>query len=269
MRWIFNLYTDSLNFVSHASFIHAMIKNKFTSACRKNIWLTRKKYDEEEKWGKGGHMAASNTAAGKKKKNRSDTLMHAAYTALQDKISIGLIRPGTLISEGQLAKELDMSRTPVREALVALEKEGIVEIHCGVGALVKPLAARTALYHIPQKEMEKFRTKFEALLKLADAPEEERIRSYVEVDSAFHLMITDYSENPFIAPMMQLTQTNIRRLAVRSFKMGYQRYLNSVQEHLEMIHIMEEGNVPLFCEKLRKHLSWGIQGFLEIPDSSI
>lgn len=264
-----------------------MIKNKFTSACRKNIWLTRKKYDEEEKWGKGGHMAASNTAAGKKKKNRSDTLMHAAYTALQDKISIGLIRPGTLISEGQLAKELDMSRTPVREALVALEKEGIVEIHCGVGALVKPLstgdilhlfeirmlleplAARTALYHIPQKEMEKFRTKFEALLKLADAPEEERIRSYVEVDSAFHLMITDYSENPFIAPMMQLTQTNIRRLAVRSFKMGYQRYLNSVQEHLEMIHIMEEGNVPLFCEKLRKHLSWGIQGFLEIPDSSI
>lgn len=226
------------------------------------------------------------TAGTKRKKSRSDTLMHAAYTALRDRISVGIIRPGELISEGQLAKELGMSRTPVREALAALEKEGIVEIRRGVGASVKPLslsdilhlyeirmaleplAAKTALYHIPKKELESFRARFEALLNHLDAPEETRIREYVEVDSAFHLMIAEYSENPFLSPMMQLTQTNIRRLAVRSLRMGCQQYQASIQEHLEMIRIMEEGNVALFCDKLRDHLSWSVRGFLEVPGTN-
>ena len=74
-----------------------------------------------------------------KRKDRSVTLTRAAYQSIKEDICTGAIRSGSLLSEAQIAANLGISRTPVREALAALESEGLVEIKRGIGAQVKPL----------------------------------------------------------------------------------------------------------------------------------
>ena len=60
-----------------------------------------------------------------------------AYHILKDRIMSNQAPSGTLLSEVALTKELNMSRTPFREALKILESEDLVEIIDGVGSFVK------------------------------------------------------------------------------------------------------------------------------------
>ena len=54
----------------------------------------------------------------------------------------GLVQPGEGINEVQLATELGVSRTPLREALIALESEGQIESENGKGFRFVPLSAQ-------------------------------------------------------------------------------------------------------------------------------
>ena len=67
---------------------------------------------------------------------RSGTLMKSVYHSLKEDICNGVIKTGELLSEAQLAERLSVSRTPVREALAALENEGLVDIRRGIGVLL-------------------------------------------------------------------------------------------------------------------------------------
>jgi DNA-binding GntR family transcriptional regulator len=58
---------------------------------------------------------------------RPETLSRQAYAAVRKAIQAGLIEPQGFYSEQQIAKALSISRTPVREALIELAREGIVE----------------------------------------------------------------------------------------------------------------------------------------------
>lgn len=59
--------------------------------------------------------------------SRPETLSRHAYAAVRRAINQGDIVPGSLYSEGAIAKLLDVSRTPVREALIELAREKVVE----------------------------------------------------------------------------------------------------------------------------------------------
>src|SRR5262245_48189286 len=59
---------------------------------------------------------------------RSESLAQQAYVAIRRAIREGRIAPGELFSETTFAKSLGVSRTPVREALLDLFRDGIVEI---------------------------------------------------------------------------------------------------------------------------------------------
>ena len=59
---------------------------------------------------------------------RAETLARQAYAAIRSSIWSGVVAPGVFYSEVQLAGALKISRTPVREALIQLAREGLVEI---------------------------------------------------------------------------------------------------------------------------------------------
>jgi DNA-binding GntR family transcriptional regulator len=68
------------------------------------------------------------------------SLVERAYAEIKRRIMRNLFRPGFQILEQDLAKTLNMSRTPVREALIRLEEEGLVEILPRRGMRVVPIA---------------------------------------------------------------------------------------------------------------------------------
>ncbi len=71
---------------------------------------------------------------------RPDTLARSAYLRLQEAIRDGTVRHGPLYSENELAETLGMSRTPVREAVIALTREGLLEVSAQRGFCVRDLS---------------------------------------------------------------------------------------------------------------------------------
>jgi DNA-binding GntR family transcriptional regulator len=56
-----------------------------------------------------------------------DTLQQQAYRYIHERILTGQLRSGSVVSEASLAKEIGVSRTPVREAIRQLQIEGLVQ----------------------------------------------------------------------------------------------------------------------------------------------
>ncbi|WP_312028798.1 GntR family transcriptional regulator [Gordonia paraffinivorans] len=65
--------------------------------------------------------------------------VEVAYQALRERIVSGSYEPGHAFSQVQLARELDLSRTPLREALQRLEAEGLVVSQANRGVVVAPI----------------------------------------------------------------------------------------------------------------------------------
>ena len=67
---------------------------------------------------------------------RPNQVREAVYRHLKDLLLSGRFSPGERLSEPLLAQELGVSRTPVREALMRLAEEGLVELVPGKGCLL-------------------------------------------------------------------------------------------------------------------------------------
>lgn len=59
---------------------------------------------------------------------RGETLSRRAYRSIRDAIRTGALEAGRMYSENEFAASMGISRTPVREALIELEREGLIEI---------------------------------------------------------------------------------------------------------------------------------------------
>ena len=83
---------------------------------------------------------------------RSGSLADQAYRALRESIADGRLAPGTRITERQLAAALDVSPTPIREAISKLELEGLVE-RVGVRRLQVADHPEETLHELEQVEV--------------------------------------------------------------------------------------------------------------------
>jgi DNA-binding GntR family transcriptional regulator len=70
---------------------------------------------------------------------RPPSAARRAYAHVKARLLDGTYRDGALLSEGAIAAELEVSRTPVREAFLQLEGEGLLELYPKRGALVVPV----------------------------------------------------------------------------------------------------------------------------------
>ena len=71
---------------------------------------------------------------------RAGPLREKIYNKLIGEIVTGQLNPGERLSEGSLAKRFHVSRTPIREALLQLEKLGYVAHQKNVGTIVKKIS---------------------------------------------------------------------------------------------------------------------------------
>jgi DNA-binding GntR family transcriptional regulator len=142
---------------------------------------------------------------------RGQSLTKRAYAQLRQRILTGAIAPGREMSELELADELAMSKTPVREALARLGVEGLVEAFPRRGYRVTPVtvkgmndlfavrsmlegtAGTLAAIHLTDAELDR-------LDRLADATyvrgEHSSVTTFVTRNEDFHSAIAKASRNP-------------------------------------------------------------------------
>lgn len=73
------------------------------------------------------------------------TLENIAYDKIREKIVTGEYMPNSVLTESELASELEMSRTPIRSAISHLESEGFISSFNNRGIMVKDISVKEAL----------------------------------------------------------------------------------------------------------------------------
>ncbi|MGL4606658.1 MAG: GntR family transcriptional regulator [Eubacteriaceae bacterium] len=213
-----------------------------------------------------------NIKKGTKKKSYTDL----AYNAIRDLIIREEIKSGDLISENQIAEYLQMSRTPVREAIRRLEAEGILDVKKGLGTFLKSLSfkdirdiyevrealeiisAETAINNITTEEANNLKEKFLTLREKYQIDKSISHDKFSELDDTIHNLILDRSENEYIKNLMSMINFNIQRYRMLSFKVSY-NLEESTKQHLDLLDSILKRDLNELKYLLSEHIRWSLK----------
>jgi DNA-binding GntR family transcriptional regulator len=193
-----------------------------------------------------------------------------AYAALKDVItrmdpygSRGEIR----LDERQLASDLGVSRTPVREALAQLEREGfvrsiprrgiyvvrktkseVIELITAWAAL-ESMAARLATGNAGEQEISALRQMFATF---EGGAEQAKLDEYSEVNIEFHQAIIRMSHNRVLIDMAENLFTHMRMIRRKTIG-EMDRAVRSIHDHMNIIEALEARDAMLAEQLTREH----------------
>jgi DNA-binding GntR family transcriptional regulator len=189
------------------------------------------------------------------------TLRDLAYNSIRDAIVNGLLKPGERIKERDVAGQLNISTTPVKEALRRLEQEGLVvnnsvseappieEIYL-IRATLHGLGARLAAKKITPEELEEIQKLLQQTETAIDTvPAEE----FFELFRRFHMLVVAASRNVFLFKF----QTSIGPL-IRKFRMeglrNKEQARRGLAAHKAIANAIAEGDADRAEELMRSHI---------------
>ncbi len=191
-----------------------------------------------------------------------------ALRTIKDNIIHLDLAPGSLISENELAVQLGLSRTPVREALIELSRSKVVEIapqkrtvvapidsamveearftrhvlECAVAELVCTMATQEDLFRLEENvKLQEF--------YIENGP----VEVLMELDDAFHHMLFDIARKPQIHGLVQLIAIHFDR--VRSLALTNIQDLKIVKDHRQILEAIRNRDGEKAKEMMSKHLS--------------
>lgn len=145
------------------------------------------------------------------------TLKTQVYDYLKESIIMGGLKPGERLIEEKISEELQVSRSPIREAIRMLEKDGLLLVNSSGGVTVvepsiqdfqhlyecrvemEPLAAFYAAERRTQEQIELIRT---YLLQMGKISETNDLKKVHDANVNFHETIISASGNPFLVSMI-------------------------------------------------------------------
>lgn len=201
-----------------------------------------------------------------KKKDIPLTLQ--AYNILKQRIMDLNLRPGEIIMIQTLAKELGISRTPVREAVVRLEREGFVEAAEGKKFRVSALTIKNVLeIHEIRKLMEVHAARSVAIsadrrqiddlnkiiARMKTALADKSHDRFFEYDLAFHEKIISYHGNETLMLLMNQVNDKIQRIRYLTIYID-QRLEETIEEHQAVVDAIKSHDPDLAAQTLEFHL---------------
>lgn len=195
-------------------------------------------------------------------------LREVVTETLREAIVNGVLKPGERLMEIQLAEELGVSRTPVRESIRKLELEGFVVMVPRRGTYVADLsikdinevyeirtvldvlAAGLAAERITEEEQEQLER---ILFQVGELVEANDIEKLIEVDSQFHDILYRASRNDRLVGIINNLREQFTRF--RSISMKYPgRLKNTLEEHTRLVEAIAQRNPDLAQQVAREHM---------------
>ncbi|WP_227425720.1 GntR family transcriptional regulator [Pengzhenrongella sicca] len=193
-----------------------------------------------------------------------------AYRHVKDLILDDRLPGGSMVSEGEIAGQLALSRTPVREAFLRLEAEGWLRLYPKRGAVVVPIAAGEARAVVDARLL----LEVHAVAALATADDRDRLRSALESsvaeqtaaldhgdveaysvqDTAFHLAIVAAGGNALLTGFSVTLCERQHRMVARSLWRDVERARGFVAGHARLAALIGAGDTAGFEDALRRHL---------------
>ena len=184
-------------------------------------------------------------------------LREIVYEELKRQILVGEIAPGTRMMEVDLAEEMGVSRTPVREAIRKLEKEGLVTIEPRRGAYASDISIKDILDVLEVRQNLEGMAASLAARKVTEEEKQDFIRAnaaykaailsgntdeIIKNDEYFHQLIVNYSDNKTLTQHL----SQVQELALRFRYIYYDdfsRYERMPKEHEEIEEAILSGDI--------------------------
>lgn len=200
------------------------------------------------------------------------SLQETAYEHVRQRVLSGQLQPGVLYSETRMAAELNLSRTPMKDALVRLSQEKLIDILPSKGFrlhqmssedILQTYQARTAVEGFCAMQLARNRhtpegrTALQAMEStLAEMDRalagEDRMGPFLEYDLQFHQALVDFSGNDELRQLFNSYHYRVYFFALEAFQREG-RLHNAHQEHREILTAIQDPGDPV-----------GIQAYLAV-----
>ncbi|ORM90278.1 transcriptional regulator [Pantoea cypripedii] len=197
------------------------------------------------------------------KQTSAEKLGEVAYQMLRRMILEKTLRSGGAVVEGRLVEELNISRTPLREALLRLEGEGLLVRSSARSYSVRFISAQE--YFQIMKVRELLETEAIALsINKIDAGVIDQLaeqvqslsagqpeQAYWDVDDTVHTLFAQHSGNAVLARMIEQARTQSRMFELIT---PFNRIEEDREEHLAILHAWKSGDAAAASLAVRTHL---------------
>ncbi|WP_366923359.1 GntR family transcriptional regulator [Metallumcola ferriviriculae] len=195
-------------------------------------------------------------------------LREIVFETMREAIISGQLRPSERLMEVQLAEEMGVSRTPVREAIRKLELEGFIVMVPRKGAYVagistkdiadvfeiraalESLAAGMAADRITEEEQEELER---LLVQVADCAANGNLEKIIEIDTEFHDCLYRASRNDRLVQIVSNLREQIQRFRTTSLA-SPGRMKDTLREHKKIVEAISERNASLARELALEHI---------------
>lgn len=190
-------------------------------------------------------------------------LKSKAYHILKERLINCDYAPGSMLVESELASELDISRTPIREAISLLESEGYLIIAPKKGIFVtdisindvaqifqvrmeiEPITLKMAGPNLPIDELINWRTEFE------NAPD--NLKDSYKIDAKMHLFIIEHCYNNYLIDMMNTVFEKNARIVISS-RQNSAHVKDAKKEHIEILNSLIKQDFELAANQMYSHI---------------
>ncbi len=222
-----------------------------------------------------------NATRRRKPTRKTKSLVDRVYLDIQKRILEDVWPTGHRALEQELAEELGVSRTPVREALIRLERDGLVEVIPRHGMRVLPispsdiqeiyqiltsleslaveLAASRNLSAKELEPMDRASQEMKAAYELSD------IKAWALADERFHCQLVSLSGNHILIEVVGnfWGRAHRARMAMLALRNNTE---NSTQEHIRIVDAIRDGDGPLARKTLEAHRMRGASNLSKLLD---
>jgi len=183
-----------------------------------------------------------------------ELLNQKVYRLLKESIIKGFLEPGTKLLENKIAEKMQVSRTPVREAMQKLVAEGFVKTTPNqtmvvtevspedvkevlqIRGVLEGLAARIAAKKINRREIDELEN---VVAQMSLYVSKENLSSYCKVDDEFHDLILNICGNKWIIQIRDNLGSFIYRFRIKSLSVPG-RLKCSLKEHQAIMEALKK-----------------------------
>ncbi|WP_328670407.1 GntR family transcriptional regulator [Streptomyces sp. NBC_00328] len=177
---------------------------------------------------------------------------------------------GSLLTEGELADAVGVSRTPVREALLRLEAEGLIKLYPKKGALVLPVSAQEIAdvvetrqlveEHAARKAVPASPRLLARLEELLDQQKEQAaagdLAAAAVTDRCFHAEIVRSGGNEILSRLYDQLRDRQLRMGVAVMHAHPDRITKTLVEHEQILQALRAGDADAVVALIHGHVSW-------------
>ncbi|WP_274648678.1 GntR family transcriptional regulator [Paenibacillus humicola] len=195
-------------------------------------------------------------------------LKDIAYDQIKERILDERFEPGRFLSERELIEILQMSKTPIKNALTRLESEGFVTVSSKQGIIINDLAinriidiydlrtvletynVQTVLGRLNEEQSDlllKNLRETEAIVKTLD------IKAFCKADHEFHLLLCRFAGNGEVYRVLMNYQDHLIRITLRHLRKDPHRMVGFWQDHVEIYELLKQGK-PESIGRMQEHL---------------